>query len=321
MTGTWAPAPLRVAESMDDLVGETPLLQLALPGAREDVRVLAKLEMFNPLGSVKDRAALYMVRQAEQSGELPATGGVVVEASSGNTGIALAAMCAVRGHRCVIILPDNATAERRSILTAFGAEIVYSPFQEGLAGAIVLSEQVQRDIPGSWLVHQDRNPGNTAAHYETTAPEIWRDTDGEVDVFVCAVGTGGTLSGVARYLKERRDVHVVAVEPAGSPVLSGGERGPHRIPGIGGGFVNDVTDRSVIDEIITITDEDAAAATLELARGFGVFVGVSSGAAAHGARLVAGRERWAGRTVVTVLPDTGERYLSIWDGLTEEGQP
>jgi cysteine synthase A len=312
-------APLRVASSMDDLVGETPLLRLPLPGARPDVTVLAKLEMFNPLGSVKDRAALFMLRHAERTGLLPPTGGTVVEASSGNTGISLAAMCAVRGHRCVIILPDNATDERRAILTAFGAEIVYSPFQEGLAGAIAISERVHRETAGSWLVSQDKNPVNAQAHYETTGPEIWRDTAGAVDVFVCAVGTGGTLSGVARYLKERREVHVVAVEPAGSPVLSGGERGTHRIPGIGGGFVNEVTDRSVIDEIVTVTDGDAAATTRWLARDLGLLAGVSSGAAAHGARVVAGRERWAGKTVLTLLPDTGERYLSIWDGLSEEG--
>ncbi|WP_433241325.1 cysteine synthase A [Streptosporangium sp. CA-135522] len=302
-----------ISSSLEELVGDTPLLRIAFPGTAAGVRLLAKLEMLNPLSSVKDRAALRMIQEAERSGALDPGGGTVVEASSGNTGITLAALCAARGHRCVIVLPDNATQERKSILRAFGAEIVLSPHQEGLLAAIALSEEIQRSIPGAWLVGQHRNPDNVAAHYDTTGPEIWNACAGDVDVFVCGVGTGGTLTGVARYLKERRDVHIVAVEPAGSPVLSGGERGPHRIPGLGGGFVNPVTDVSCIDEVITVSDEDAIETARELARSTGLLAGISSGAAAHAARVVASRDRWAGATVVTILPDSGERYLSIWD--------
>ncbi|GAA3425992.1 PLP-dependent cysteine synthase family protein [Streptosporangium sandarakinum] len=302
-----------VVSSLEELVGDTPLLRLALPDCPPDVRLLAKLEMLNPLSSVKDRAALRMILEAERSGALPPSGGTVIEASSGNTGISLAALCASRGHRCVIVLPDNATEERRAILRAFGAEIVLSPYQEGLLAAIERGVQLHRSIPGSFLVGQERNPANVAAHYETTGPEIWNACGGSVDVFVCAVGTGGTLTGVARYLKERGDVHVVAVEPAGSPVLSGGERGPHRIPGIGGGFINPVTDVTCIDEVVTVTDGDAIGTARDLARHSGLFAGISSGAAVHAARVLAGRERWAGATIVTILPDSGERYLSIWD--------
>ena len=314
MTGTIQTARPLVASSIEELVGGTPLLRLSYPDVPDGVRLLAKLEMFNPLASVKDRAALYMLRAAESSGAL-APDGTVVEATSGNTGISLAALCATRGRRCVLVMPDNATQERQRIMRAFGAEIVFSPYQEGLPGCIALAERVQRSIPGSWLVAQDKNPVNVQAHYETTGPEILRACDGDVDVLVCAVGTGGTLTGIAHHLKEHTDVHVVAVEPAGSPVLSGGERGTHRIPGIGGGFVNDVTDVGCIDEVFTVTDEHAATATLDLARTFGLLAGVSSGAAAHAARTVAGRPEWAHATVVTVFPDTGERYLSIWDTL------
>jgi cysteine synthase len=317
MTSTPQQAPPLVAESVEDLVGNTPMLRLSLRGARPDVTVLAKLEMFNPFSSVKDRAALYMLRHAERTGQLPPVGGTVVESSSGNTGISLAALCASRGHRCIIVLPDNATTERQDLLRAFGAEIVFSPFQDGLPAAIAKAGEVHRSLPGSWLVAQDKNPVNVLAHYETTGPEIWRDTGHSVDVLVCSVGTGGTLTGVAHYLKERTEVHVVAVEPAGSPVMSGGERGTHRIPGIGGGFINDVTDMSCIDEILTVTDLQAHTATRELAAR-GLFAGISSGAAVHGTRVIAAQERWAGATVVTILPDSGERYLSIWDSLETE---
>ncbi|GAB2846204.1 PLP-dependent cysteine synthase family protein [Lentzea nigeriaca] len=316
MTITPHARPL-VVETVEDLVGNTPLMRLSLPGTRPDITVLAKLEMFNPLSSVKDRAALHMLRHAERTGLLPPTGGTVVEASSGNTGISLAALCAARGHRCIIVLPDNATNERQDLLRAFGAEIVFSPFQDGLVAAIAKAQEVHRSLPGSWLAAQDKNPVNVQAHYETTGPEIWRDTGHDVDVLVCAVGTGGTLTGVAHFLKERTDVHVVAVEPAGSPVMSGGERGTHRIPGIGGGFINDVTDMSCIDEILTVTDLAAHATTRELAAR-GLFVGISSGAAVAGTRVIASRDRWAGATVVTILPDSGERYLSIWDSLETE---
>lgn len=308
------PTESTVAESLEELIGDTPLLRLTYPDVPADTRLLAKLEMLNPWSSVKDRAARQMLRAAERSGALK-PGGAVVESTSGNTGISLAALCASQGRRCVIVMPDNATEERRKILRAFGAEIVYSPAEGGLPACIELAERVQRETPGSFLIGQDKNPQNVQAHYETTGPEIWAATDGRVDVFVCAVGTGGTLTGVARYLKERTPVHVVAVEPAGSPVMSGGERGTHRIPGIGGGFVNDVTDMTCIDEIFTVTDEEAAIATRLLATGSGVLAGISSGAAVHAARRFAAQPRFAGATVVTVLPDTGERYLSIWETL------
>ena len=306
----------RVVTSPEQLVGDTPMLRLSLPDVRHDVRLLAKLEMFNPLSSVKDRAALRMIQEAERSGQLPPTGGVVIETTSGNTGISLAAMCAVRGHRCVLVLPDNATEERRSIMRAFGAEIVESDHQQGLPAAIARAEELQRSIPGSFMVGQHSNGNNILAHYETTGPEIWAACEGDIDVFVCGVGTGGTLTGVSRFLKERRDVHVVAVEPSGSPVLSGGEPGPHRIPGLGGGFINPVTDVSCIDQIVTVDDADAARGTRDLARRAGLLAGISSGAALHASRVVANTDRWAGSTIVTILPDTGERYLSMWDNGT-----
>jgi cysteine synthase A len=314
---TPVPAP-GISASVSDLVGGTPLLRVGLPGLPAGVQLLAKLEMFNPSASVKDRAALYMLRQAERAGVLGPAGGTVVEASSGNTGISLAALCAVRGHRCVVVMPDNATSERRKLLRAFGAEIVLTRHQDGLLGTIARAQEVQRSIPGSWLVGQEKNPANIAAHYETTGPEIWAATGGDVDVLVCGVGTGGTLTGVARYLKERRDVHVVAVEPAGSPVLSGGPPGPHRIPGLGGGYVAPTTDVGCIDEVIAVSDVDAAAAARQVATSVGLLVGISAGAAADASRVVLSRDRWAGCTAVAVFPDTGERYLSIWDTAADQ---
>jgi cysteine synthase A len=304
----------RVVESMEELVGGTPLMRVRLGGLPEEVLLLAKMEMFNPLSNVKDRAALFMLREAERTGLLPATGGTVIECSSGSTGISLAALCAVRGHRCIIVMPDNATRERREILRQFGAEVVLVPHQDGLPSAWRHAEELQRSLPGSWLPHQDRNPANVRAHYETTGPEIWAATNGAVDVLVCGVGTGGTLTGVARYLKERRDVHVVAVEPARSAVLSGGQAGPHGIPGIGAGYVSDITDLSLVDEVVAVPDDAAAATAHEVTRATGVLVGISSGAAAHASRLVGRQPQWAGATVVTVFPDTGERYLSLSRG-------
>jgi cysteine synthase len=307
----------RIVSSIDELVGDTPMLRLTFPDVPSHTRLLAKLEMFNPLSSVKDRAALSMLRAAERSGVLR-PGVTVVEATSGNTGISLAALCAVRNYRCVLVMPDNATEERRRILRAFGAELVLSPHQDGLVGTMARARDVAAAIPGAIYVGQDHNPDNPAAHYAGTGPEIWTATGGKVDVLVCGVGTGGTLTGTARYLKEHTDVHVVAVEPAGSPVLSGGERGPHAIPGIGGGILQDNTDTTRIDEVLTVTDEAAAAATVAIAKRFGLFVGVSSGAAVHAAHTVATRPEWAGATVVTILPDAGERYLSIWDTLSHD---
>ena len=299
-----------ISHSFEELIGRTPLLEFRLPGIPEGVRALAKLEMFNPLASAKDRAAVYMFRAAEESGALPASGGTLIECSSGNTGISLAALCSLRGHRCIIVMPDNATEERRQILRHFGAEIVSVPHDAGTLAMWAHAEDLQRSLPGSWLVHQDTNPANVLAHYETTGPELWAATAGEIDVLVCGVGTGGTLTGVARFLKERREVHVVAVEPAGSAVISGGKAGPHGIPGIGAGYVSEITDLALINEVIVVSDEDAATASRQIARFTGLLAGISSGAAAHAARLVAGQRRWAGATIVAVFPDTGERYLS-----------
>jgi cysteine synthase A len=300
-----------VCRSLEELIGGTPLLEFRLPGMPDGVRALAKLEMFNPLASVKDRAVRYMFAAAEQSGALPPAGGTVIECSSGSTGISLAALCVVHRHRCIIVMPDNATEERRRILRQLGAEVVLVPAGDGLPAAWAHAERLQRSIPGSWLPHQDTNPANVLAHYETTGPELWTATAGEIDVLVCGVGTGGTLTGVARFLKERREVHVVAVEPARSAVMSGGEPGPHGIPGIGAGYVSEITDVALMDEVIAVPDEDAAITSGQIARSTGLLAGISSGAAAHAVRLVAGQARWAGATIVTVFPDTGERYLSM----------
>ncbi|MFD9424977.1 MULTISPECIES: PLP-dependent cysteine synthase family protein [unclassified Streptomyces] len=313
MTGTTRTIQ-RPARSIDELIGGTPLLEVALPGLAASVRLLAKLEMLNPLSSVKDRAALAMVLAAEESGQLPPAGGTLIECSSGSTGISLAALCARRGHRCIIVMPDNASVERRLILRELGAEVVLVPAEDGLPAAWLHAEELQRTLPGSWVPHQDQNPANVRAHYESTGPEIWEATGGDVDVLVCGVGTGGTLSGTARYLKERGRVHVVAVEPARSAVMSGGEPGPHGIPGIGAGYVSDITDLSLVDEVVAVPDEAAAATVVEIVRTTGLPVGFSSGAAAWASRSVTAHPRWAGATVVTVFPDSGERYLSAASG-------
>jgi len=314
--------PQPIADSVADLVGNTPLVRLRVDDdAAEGVRLLAKLESVNPLSSIKDRAALFMLRAAEERGELR-PGGTVVEATSGNTGIALAALAAARGHRCVIVLPDSATAERIALLRALGAEVVRTPRDAGYPGAIARAEEIHAATPGSWFTCQHENQDNVRAHYETTGPEIWADTGGRVDVLVCGVGTGGTLTGIAKYLKERDpSLHVVAVEPENSPVLSRGTAGLHRIPGLNGGFVAATTDLSLIDQVVTVTDQDALDTARELARTQGVFVGISSGAAVHACRLLVAKPEYAGRTVVTVLPDTGERYLSLWQDTPESPDP
>ncbi|WP_394619518.1 cysteine synthase A [Lentzea sp. JNUCC 0626] len=301
-----------LAQSLADLVGGTPIVRLDL--GVTTARLHAKLEMANPLSSVKDRAALFMINGAEERGQLTRGSGTIVEATSGNTGISLAAIAAARGYKCVIVLPDSATSERIQLLRAFGAEIVLTPYQDGYVAAIAKAEEISRERPGSWFACQHENSDNVAAHYATTGPEIWNDTDGEIDVFVCGVGTGGTLSGTAKYLKERNPaIRVVAVEPEGSPVLSQGWGGLHRIPGLNGGFVAPTTDVGLIDEVLTVSNDDAYATARELARTAGLLVGVSSGAAAHASRVLAGRPEHAGKNLVTVFPDTGERYLSWFD--------
>ncbi|MDX8141922.1 cysteine synthase A [Lentzea sp. BCCO 10_0061] len=309
------------AHSLVDLIGGTPTVRLDL--GVTTANLYAKLEMANPLSSVKDRAALYMINGAEERGDLTRGTGTIVEATSGNTGISMAAIAAARGYKCVIVLPDSATSERIQLLRAFGAEIVLTPYQEGYVAAIAKAEEIYRERPGSWFACQHENSDNVAAHYATTGPEIWNDSDGEVDVFVCGVGTGGTLSGTAKYLKERNPgIRVVAVEPEGSPVLSQGWGGLHRIPGLNGGFVAPTTDVALIDEILAVSDEDAYSTARELARTAGLLVGVSSGAAAHACRVLSARPEYAGKNLVTVFPDTGERYLSWFnqEDTTDSGE-
>ncbi|MGW2823667.1 pyridoxal-phosphate dependent enzyme [Streptomyces sp. NPDC001443] len=305
-----------VADSLVDLIGGTPLLRLPVDrivaGAPADAEVLAKLELFNPWSSSKDRAALSMLRGAEQQGLLTPGEGTVIEATSGNTGISLAALAAARGYRCVIVLPDNATPERVAVLRSLGAEVVRTPHTGGYQAAVDRAAELHRRTPGSWFCCQHDNPDNTRAHYETTGPEIWSDADGRIDVFVCGVGTGGTLSGAGRYLRESHPaVRIVAVEPAGSPLLSGGEPGTHTIPGFNGGFIAPTTERNLIDEVIAVSDADALDTTRRLAQRVGLLVGVSAGAVVHASGVLATRPEYRGRRIVTLLPDTGERYLSL----------
>ena len=298
--------------SMDQLIGGTPLLELKnlerAFGLR--ARVLAKLEYFNPAGSVKDRVALAMITDAEDRGLL-GPGSVIIEPTSGNTGIGLAAVAAARGYRVIIVMPDTMSAERRRLIAAYGAELVLTPGGRGMAGAIAKAEELAAATPGSFIPGQFTNPANPAAHMVSTGPEIWRDTDGQVDAFVAGVGTGGTITGVGRYLKgQNPGIRVAAVEPAGSPVLSGGRPGSHGLQGIGAGFVPETLDTGVYDEIIRVTEADAYQAVRELARREGVLAGISSGAALWAAVELARREEMAGKTIVALLPDTGDRYLS-----------
>lgn len=299
----------KIYSDITELIGGTPLVRLSrfAPG----LGVLAKLERQNPAGSAKDRVALSMLRAAEAEGRL-APGGLVIEPTSGNTGIGLAALAAALGYRAVIVMPDSMSPERVKLIAAYGAEVVLTPGAEGMSGAVAKAEEISARSPGSIVAGQFSNPANPRAHYETTGPEIWRDTDGRVAAFVCGVGTGGTITGVGRYLKEQDPaVRVIAMEPASSPLLSEGRAGAHAIQGIGANFVPEALDTSVYDEVVTVTDEDALAAMRELARTEGLLCGVSSGAAAFAAREIAKRPEFAGKNVVCLLPDTGERYLSI----------
>ncbi len=292
--------------SMEQLVGNTPMLELC----RKPARVLAKLEGWNPGGSSKDRVALAMLLEAEESGRLP-KGGTIIEPTSGNTGIGLAAVSAARGYRCIILMPDTMSPERKKLMEACGAQVILTPGAEGMSGAVVRAEALAKALPGSIIAGQFSNPANPRAHYETTGPEIWRDTEGRVDIFVAGVGTGGTVTGVSRYLKEKNPrVQVVAVEPEGSPLLSKGYAGAHGIMGIGANFVPEVLDRGIYDEILTVNEEQAYAAARELGRKKGILAGISSGAALHAAHTLAQRPENAGKTIVTLLPDSGERYLS-----------
>ena len=296
--------------SAAELIGGTPLLELKNFGKNLNVRLLAKLECFNPGGSAKDRVALAMILDAEKSGKL-SPGSVIIEPTSGNTGIGLAAVASSRGYRCIIVMPDSMSMERQILMTAFGAELVLTPGKDGMSGAIAKAEEMAASIPHSFIPDQFNNPANPAAHYATTGPEIWRDTDGQVDIFVAGVGTGGTITGVGRYLKEQNpSIRVVAVEPAGSPLLSGGKAGPHGLQGIGANFIPGALDTTIYDEVIPVSESDAYTAGRDLGRKEGVLVGISSGAALHAALVLANRPENAGKTIVALLPDTGDRYLS-----------
>ena len=302
----------KIYTSAEQLIGRTPLLELTHieAAAGLQARVLAKLESFNPGGSVKDRVAKAMLDEAEAAGKLK-PGSVIIEPTSGNTGIGLAMMAAARGYRAVIVMPETMSIERRLLLKAYGAELVLTPGSQGMQGAIEKAEELAAQTPGSFVAGQFVNPANPAAHEATTGPEIWQDTDGQVDIFVAGAGTGGTVTGVGRYLKAQNPaVQVVAVEPAGSPVLGGGKAGPHGLQGIGAGFVPETLDTRVYDEIIPVTEQDAYAAGRAIAQKDGFLVGISSGAAAWAAAQVAARPENAGKLVVVLLPDTGDRYLS-----------
>ena len=302
----------RIYTSADQLIGRTPLLELRHLEKEEklEARLLAKLEYFNPAGSVKDRIALAMIDEAERKGLLK-PGSVIIEPTSGNTGIGLASVAAARGYRIIIVMPETMSVERRQLMKAYGAELVLSEGAKGMPGAIAKAEELAKEIPGSFIPGQFVNPANPKAHRETTGPEIYEDTDGKVDIFVAGVGTGGTLTGVGEYLKSKNPaVRVVAVEPKDSPVLSGGAAGSHKIQGIGAGFVPDVLNTSVYDEIIPVANEDAFSTGRRIGKAEGVLVGISAGAAVWAALELARRPENEGKTIVVLLPDTGDRYLS-----------
>ena len=302
----------KIYTSADQLIGKTPLLELTHIEQAEklEARVLAKLEYFNPAGSVKDRIAKAMIDEAEAKGQLK-PGSVIIEPTSGNTGIGLASVAAARGYRIIIVMPETMSVERRQLMKAYGAELVLTEGAKGMKGAIAKADELSKEIPNSFVPGQFVNPANPAAHKATTGPEIWEDTDGKVDIFVAGVGTGGTITGTGAYLKEQNpNVKVVAVEPKDSPVLSEGHAGSHKIQGIGAGFVPDVLDTKIYDEIIPVTNDDAFAAGKLVGHSEGVLVGISSGAAVWAAILLAKRAENRGKTVVALLPDTGDRYLS-----------
>lgn len=302
----------KIAKKLTDLVGNTPLLELDKYSKAKGLEtpVIAKVEFFNPGGSVKDRIALAMIEDAEQKGILK-PGATIIEPTSGNTGVGLALASAVKGYHLILTMPETMSVERRNLVKAYGAEVRLTPGKDGMAGAIRAAEELRDSIPGAVILQQFENPANPARHYATTGPEIWRDTDGQVDIFVAGVGTGGTVTGVAKYLKEQNPaIRVVAVEPKSSPVLNGGHSGPHKIQGIGAGFIPKTYDASVVDEVFDVENDDAIRTGREVAQQEGLLVGISSGAALYAAIQVAKRPENRGKKIVVLLPDTGERYLS-----------
>jgi cysteine synthase A len=303
---------MKIAQDITQLTGDTPLVRLnrITEGAR--ATVVAKLESFNPLSSVKDRIGVSMIDAAEREGKITRET-VIIEPTSGNTGIALAFVCAARGYKLTLTMPETMSIERRQLLRILGAEVVLTPGKEGMTGAVRKAEELVKTIPNAYIPQQFANPANPEIHRRTTAEEVWRDTDGKIDILIAGVGTGGTITGVSEVIKKRRATFkAIAVEPAASPVLSGGKPGPHKIQGIGAGFVPQVLNRKVIDEIITVTDEDAGKTARRLAKEEGILAGISSGAAAWAAIQVANRPENAGKLIVVILPDTGERYLSTY---------
>ncbi len=302
----------RVAQDITELVGNTPLVRLKKISQGLEAEIIAKLEFFNPCASVKDRIGVSMIKDAERMGAIK-EGTVIIEPTSGNTGIALAFVCAARGYRLILTMPETMSLERRKLLAAFGAELVLTPGAEGMRGALRAAERMVANTPNSFMPQQFRNPANPQIHRETTAREIWRETEGKVDILVCGVGTGGTITGVAEVIKRRKpSFRAIAVEPADSPVLSGGEPGSHQIQGIGAGFIPQVLKMDLVDEVITVTNDDAMLTTRRLAKEEGILAGISSGAATWAALEVAGRPKNKGKLIVVILPDSGERYLTTW---------
>ena len=305
---------MKIRNTVTELIGGTPLLRLGKMEKKFGTvgELVAKVEFFNPAGSIKDRVGYNMITDAEKAGRLK-PGGTIIEPTSGNTGVGIAMTAAARGYKAIMVMPESMSMERRMLLAAFGAELVLTDKEKGMQGSVEKAQQLAEEIPGSIIAGQFENPANPQAHYETTGPEIWADTDGQVDILVATFGTGGTVSGVGKYLKEKNpDIKVVAIEPAASPLITAGKAGPHKIQGIGANFIPEVLDRSVIDEVMTVTDDDALDTMKALAVSEGLLVGVSSGAAVYGASQVAARPENEGKRIVVILPDTGERYLSIF---------
>lgn len=305
---------MKIRNTVTELIGGTPLLRLGKMEKKFGTagELVAKVEFFNPAGSIKDRVGYNMVIEAEKDGRLK-PGGTIIEPTSGNTGVGIAMTAAAHGYKAIMVMPESMSMERRMLLAAYGAELVLTDKEKGMQGSVEKAQQLAEEIPGSIIAGQFENPANPQAHYETTGPEIWADTDGQVDILVATFGTGGTVSGVGKYLKEKNpDIKVVAIEPAASPLITAGKAGPHKIQGIGANFIPEVLDRSVIDEVMTVTDDDALDTMKALAVSEGLLVGVSSGAAVYGASQVAARPENEGKRIVVILPDTGERYLSIF---------